>query len=115
MEEEEDVINLDTFFNIALQEKSFEENNNQEPNSLNDLLALSFSTYLIPLNHLCADEEPNAEEGMLTLAKFKELNLNKVQEDMLYYCSPADILSKLDTNNSDYIFQESNIEFYNDE
>ena len=36
-----------------------------------------------------------------------KVNVNKIKEDMLYYCSSADILSKLDTNNSEYLFQES--------
>ena len=80
---------------------------------LEDSLALSFSRYLLPFNHTKKKEEEE-NERILTLSKFKELNLNKVKEDMLYYCSPADILSKLDTNNSEYLLQESDSEFYNE-
>ena len=80
---------------------------------LEDSLALSFSRYLLPFNHL-KNKEEEENERILTLSKFKELKLNKVKEDMLYYCSPVDILSKLDTNNSEYLLQESDSEFYNE-
>ena len=80
---------------------------------LEDSLALSFSRYLLPLKHK-KNKEEEENERILTLSKFKELKLNKVKEDMLYYCSPVDILSKLDTNNSEYLLQESDSEFYNE-
>ena len=89
--------------------------NDVKSTSLNKLLTSSFSNYLIPSNHIYdEDEEPKIDESILTLSKFKELNLNKVKEGILYYCTPVDILSKLDTNNREYLFQESESEFYND-
>ena len=115
-----DDFNLHDFFTLAEgnnNQNSSNPINNSDTNSLNDLLAQSFSTYLLPLKHLYLEEvedDSKPQKGILTLSKFKELNMNKVKEDMLYYCSPVDILSKLDTNNSEYIFQESDIEFYND-
>ena len=115
-----DDFNLHDFFTLAEgnnNQNSSNPINNSDTNSLNDLLAQSFSTYLLPLKHLYLEEvedDSKTQKGILTLSKFKELNMNKVKEDMLYYCSPVDILSKLDTNNSEYIFQESDIEFYND-
>ena len=115
-----DDFNLHDFFTLAEgnnNQNSSNPINNSDTNSLNDLLTQSFSTYLLPLKHLYLEEvedDSKQQKGILTLSKFKELNMNKVKEDMLYYCSPVDILSKLDTNNSEYIFQESDIEFYND-
>ena len=108
----DDPINLDDFFygNLNNENQTVIIKNKSNAYSLNDLLASSFSTYFLPLNHIAK----KSDESILTLSKFKELNLNKVKEDMLYYCSPVDILSKLDINNSEYIFQESDYEFYND-
>ena len=82
--------------------------------SLNDLLEQNFSFNLIPFNHITQDLEKEKDESIINLYKFKELNLNKVKEDMIYYCSPVDILSKLDKNKGEYIYQESDSEFFND-
>ena len=104
---------LDILFDEHIQKNDY-KTNKVNSTSLNDLLSLSFSKYLIPYNHIYNDEELENDESILTLSKFKELNLNKIKEGILYYCSPVDILSKLDTNNREYLFQESDSEFYND-
>ena len=110
----DDSYDLENLFRIPSLEEV--QKNKQEIKSLNFLLSNPFSNYLIPINYNCSDNEDKAkrEDNILSLSKFKELNMNKIKEDMLYYCSSADILSKLDTNNSEYLFQESDLEFYND-
>ena len=96
------------------QNYQYEKQNEIKSNSLNDLLAHSFSANLIPLSHINQNLETEKDENIINLYKFKELNLNKVKEDMIYYCSPVEILSKLDKNKGEYIYQESDSEFYND-
>ena len=82
--------------------------------SINKLSTNSLSNYFMPINHIINDESPKSDESLISLSKFKELNMNKVKEDMLYYCAPVDILSKLDINNSEYLYQESDSEFLKD-
>ena len=106
-----DIISLGSFFN-----QSYDSNSIKVPkdtSSLIELLSVPFSNYLLPMYNIYKEEE-KIDKSILSLSKFKELNMNKVKEDMLYYCSSADILSKLDTNNSEYLYGESDSEFYND-
>ena len=107
---EVDVISLGSFFDQSLSDEN--ERMNKDISSFNELLSAPFSTYLLPIYKFYKKEE-KIDESILSLSKFKELNMNKVKEDMLYYCTSSDILSKLDSNNSDYLFRESDSEFYN--
>ena len=111
---EEDYRLFDFFYNQKNMEDNVKNQNKENLRSLNELLDISFTRNLIPLNHIIIDENYKVDENIITLSKFKELNLNKVNEDMLYYCSPVDILSKLDSNNSQYLVLESDSEFFND-
>ena len=106
-----DVISLGSFFDQSLSDEN--ERMNKDLSSFNELLSNPFSTYLLPIYKFYKKEE-KIDESILSLSKFKELNMNKVKEDMLYYCSSSDILSKLDANNREYLFGESDSEFYND-
>ena len=105
-----DFISLGSFFDQSLSDEN--ERMNKDISSFNELLSAPFSTYLLPIYKFYKKEE-KIDESILSLSKFKELNMNKVKEDMLYYCTSSDILSKLDSNNSDYLFRESDSEFYN--
>ena len=53
------------------------------------------------------DEE---DINILSLSKFKEMNINKLKEDIFYYCSSPETLLKLSQNIDD----EKNYEFYQD-
>ena len=92
----------------------YEKDNQLNSSSLNELLESNFLTNLIPLSHILDEGENKIDENITSLSKFKELNLNKVKEDMLYYCTPVEILSKLDKNKGEYIYKDSDLEFYND-
>ena len=106
-----DIISLGGFFDQYMSDEF--EKVNKDISSFNELLSEPFSTYLLPIYQFYTKEE-KIDESILSLSKFKELNMNKVKEDMLYYCSSSEILSKLDANNSEYLFRESDSEFYND-
>ena len=56
---------------------------------------------------------PEIEEedlNILSLSKYKEININKLKEDIFYYCSPPEILLKLIPS----IDEEKDYEFYQD-
>ena len=95
-------------------DKSQDENFQKDDYSQNNIYSNSFSNFLLPINHILTEENKKGDESLINLSKFKELNMNKVKEDMLYYCAPVDILSKLDINNNEYLYQESDSEFLND-
>ena len=75
----DDSYDLENLFRIPSLEEV--QKNKQEIKSLNFLLSNPFSNYLIPINYNCSDNEDKAkrEENILSLSKFKELNMNKIK------------------------------------
>jgi len=108
--EEETFFNIDKLFDLQTSEK-FEKNEDKDY-SLSELLTGPFNWYFFPNNIL--NEEPYEDRSHLSLDKFKEKNIRNVKEDMMYYCTPVDILAKLDGQNSGYAAIESQNEFVED-
>ena len=108
--EEETFFNIDKLFDLQTLEK-FEKNEDKDY-SLSELLTGPFNWYFFPNNILT--EEPYEDRSHLSLDKFKEKNIRNVKEDMMYYCTPVDILAKLDGQNSGYAAIESQNEFVED-
>ena len=111
----------DTLFNIAklLYEPSYLENykefggkSEEKSSTLTNIMKEPFNLYFFKSNILTA--EPYDKETHLNISKFKENNIRKIKEDMLYYCTPVDILNKLDCQNSGYSTIESQNEFVED-
>ena len=86
----------------------------KEDNSLTlyQILKEPFSSYFFETNILTI--EPYDKKTHLDISKFKENNIRKVKEDMLYYCTSVDILNKLDGQNSGYPTIESQNEYVED-
>ena len=55
-------------------------------------------------------KEEEEDLSILSLYKYKEMNINKLKEDIFYYCSSPDTLLKLNRN----IDEEKNYYFYQD-
>ena len=87
--------------NIMHQENEYENEPIDENIYLEDLIYFPKKIY------------PKSEEedlNILSLSKFKEMNINKLKEEIFYYCSPPEILAKL-RQNAD---EDKNYEFYQD-
>ena len=69
-----DFISLGSFFDQSLSDEKM----NKDISSLNELLSYPFSTYLLPIYKLYKKEE-KIDESILSLSKFKEINMNKVK------------------------------------
>ena len=110
--EEETYFNIDKLFDIQNLEK-FEKNEDKDKDySLSELLTWAFNSYFFPKNILTG--KPYEDRSHLSLDKFKEKNIRNAKEDMMYYCTPVDILAKLDGQNSGYAAIESQNEFVED-
>ena len=116
--ENEDVISIDFLFPEQVEKAEVQGNNNINYNTTKDLFQIeSFSNNLIYFNYIEDPKEEeekkeNENESTFSLTKFKELNLNRIKEDMFYYCCPVDILSKIDSNNREYLYNESDFQFF---
>ena len=108
--EEETYFNIDKLFELQTLEK-FEKNEDKDY-SLSELLTGPFNSYFFPNNILTG--KPYEDRSHLSLDKFKEKNIRNAKEDMMYYCTPVDILAKLDGQNSGYAAIESQNEFVED-
>ena len=111
--DEDDCIFGKLFDNDQL-EVNRKEITNHETSTIRDLIALPFSHYFYPNNPLAYSPSWHKRKNISTLAKFKEINVKKIKEDMLYYCTPVDILAKIENKNSEYLINESAKDFVND-
>ena len=111
--EEDDCIFGKLFDNDQL-EVNRKEITNHETSTIRDVIALPFSHYFYPNNPLAYSPSWHKRKNISTLAKFKEINVKKIKEDMLYYCTPVDILAKIENKNSEYLINESAKDFVND-
>ena len=57
---------------------------------------------------------PSEEQNVITPRKFKEINFNKIKEDMLYYCASNQIFTNLESNNKDFLINENVYEIHDD-
>ena len=112
--EEETIYNVGNLFDLNYLEKcgKLSEKKIEISLSLSKMVKEPFNQYFF-LNNILTDE-PYDKRAHLNISKFKENNIKKVKEDMLYYCTPVDILNKLDGQNSEYRTIESQNEFVED-
>ena len=108
-ESEDDYMGLNRLFNSPEEKVGQQESTNMP---LEKVLSEAFTWYFLPNNILT--EEPNKRKPNLNIAKFKEYYGEKVMEDMIYYCSPIDVLSKIDVQNTGEPLCESESEFVDD-
>ena len=112
MEEDNDRVLYD--LNILFDSKiDLTEKVNENANfPLRKLMSSPFSWYFIP-NHI-SNPKPKKGRKSFSLNKFKELNTEKVMEDMMYYCAPVEILEKIDAQNGEDIEIGGEREFMED-
>ena len=81
---------------------------NSNENELNDNIIYFEDIIKYPKKLFIKNEEEDL--NIIPLSKYKEININKLKEDIFYYCSSPETLMKLSPNIND----AKNYEFYHD-